>query len=121
MTYIPHRQIPSARSETEPNFGEVGDNDEFNDLLQGMDELISAEGGVSASDFIRRTFEEMEKEELDFNELRIAAVINLGIGTRAEAVERIAGLTAEEFHLKYPGSVGEAILWYIAPVLDEAL
>jgi len=121
MTRIPYYQTPNSHIELGPNFSEAEEHDAFNDLLSGMDELTSAEGGVSASDFIQRTFEEMEKQGIEFNELRIAAVIKIALGTRTQAVERLIDLTEEEFHSKYPESVGKAILWYIAPLFEDRL
>ena len=98
---------------------ESEDHDEFNDLFQGMIELAQVEGRVSASDFIRRAADEMQEKGVEPNDYRLELVLKHALGSREEALDRVAGLPEEEFETTYPGVVGELVDWYVAPLIEE--
>lgn len=111
--------FPRFRSPEMPPVGpESGEGSEFDTLLSGMLDLTSAEGGVSGSEFVIRTFNEMAKQGLELDDYRVGLVAKYGFGSRDEVRALIAGMSEAEFDADYPGDIGRLLIWYTEPSQD---
>lgn len=117
MTQDPRVQRPAVNPEVLSSGREVGEGEEFNELLRGMLDLTSAEGNVTAVDFIERMLAEMEKMGVEATDYRINLILLYGVGSREKVLDRVADMTTEDFDRTYPGIVGELVEWYLEPLL----
>ncbi|GAC1388205.1 MAG: hypothetical protein NVS1B7_8560 [Candidatus Saccharimonadales bacterium] len=101
--------------ELPPRGMERGEQDEFDELLCGMLDLTSAEGGVSGSNFVLRMVEAMGNSGLELNDVRVSMLAKYGFGERADVRKLIAGMSDEELVEAYPNHISDLLTWYAFP------